>query len=350
MPKLILKAVSSSKSAASAAVDQVVGQVDTASGAQRLSISAQANTQYRLVDSKTGQVIKNQTVVRKGKTLQIEVDGQNVAELDDFFPEEASSAASASEGVTYVVDTSATVEPSYGLVTAQSPVSEIAGKSSVVWTTGMQALPLTEPVAFGAQALSALSGVGNLSGLGLVAGAAAVGYNDHGDSQAGADSSTTASITGSVFKAEVANNTGLVVEAFDSTGKSRGKANVGADGTYSLALTTSVTSVNDAPTGANNTVTVLEDGSKSFTAADFGFIDAKDGNTLSAVIITTLPSAGTLTLNGTAVNKNQSIAAADLANWFTPPQPMPTAVTTPPLASRFKTTAVVQTSASLPTP
>ena len=156
MPKLILKAVSSSKSAASAAVDQVVGQVDTASGAQRLSISAQANTQYRLVDSKTGQVIKNQTVVRKGKTLQIEVDGQNVAELDDFFPEEASSAASASEGVTYVVDTSATVEPSYGLVTAQSPVSEIAGKSSVVWTTGMQALPLTEPVAFGAQALSAL--------------------------------------------------------------------------------------------------------------------------------------------------------------------------------------------------
>jgi hypothetical protein len=71
MPKLILKAVSSSKSAASAAVDQVVGQVDTASGAQRLSISAQANTQYRLVDSKTGQVIKNQTVVRKGKTLQI---------------------------------------------------------------------------------------------------------------------------------------------------------------------------------------------------------------------------------------------------------------------------------------
>ena len=217
MPKLILKAVSSSKSAASAAVDQVVGQVDTASGAQRLSISAQANTQYRLVDSKTGQVIKNQTVVRKGKTLQIEVDGKNVAELDNFFPEEASSAASASEGVTYVVDTSATVEPSYGLVTAQSPASEIAGKSSVVWTTGMQALPLTEPVAFGAQALSALSGVGNSSGFGLVAGSAAVGYNSHGDSQEGAGS-TTASITGSVFKAEVANNTGLVVEAFDSTG------------------------------------------------------------------------------------------------------------------------------------
>jgi hypothetical protein len=236
MTKLILKAVSSPKSAASAAVDQVVGQVETASGAQRLSISAQANTQYRLVDSKTGQVIKNQTVVRKGKTLQIEVDGKNVAELDNFFPEEASPAASGSEGVTYVVDTSATVEPSYGLVTAQSPASEIAGKSSVVWTTGMQALPLAEPVAFGGQALSALSGLGNLSGLGLVAGAAAVGLSNDGDSKAVAGGSTTASISGSVFKAEVANNTGLVVEAFDSTGKSRGKANVAADGTYSLTL------------------------------------------------------------------------------------------------------------------
>lgn len=103
MTKLILKAVSSPKSAASAAVDQVVGQVDTASGAQRLSISAQANTQYRLVESKTGQVIKNQTVVRKGKTLQIEVDGKNVVELDNFFPDEASDAAPQAQAATYLV-------------------------------------------------------------------------------------------------------------------------------------------------------------------------------------------------------------------------------------------------------
>ena len=105
MTKLILKAVSSPKSAASAAVDQVVGQVDTASGAQRLSISAQANTQYRLVDSKTGQVIKNQTVLRKGKTLQIEVEGKNLVELDNFFPNEASDAAPQAPSATYLVDT-----------------------------------------------------------------------------------------------------------------------------------------------------------------------------------------------------------------------------------------------------
>ena len=147
MTKLILKAVSSPKSAASAAVDQVVGQVDTASGAQRLSISAQANTQYRLVDSKTGQVIKNQTVVRKGKTLQIEVDGKNVAELDNFFPDEANDAAPQAQGSTYLVDTSATAEPSYGVVSAQSPAGDMVGESSVIWTPGMPALPLSEPVA-----------------------------------------------------------------------------------------------------------------------------------------------------------------------------------------------------------
>ena len=105
MTKLILKAVSSPKSAASAAVDQVVGQVDTASGAQRLSISAQANTQYRLVDSKTGQVIKNQTVLRKGKTLQIEVEGKNLVELDNFFPTEATITGGLGNDVLWGLDT-----------------------------------------------------------------------------------------------------------------------------------------------------------------------------------------------------------------------------------------------------
>ena len=236
MTKLILKAVSSPKSAASAAVDQVVGQVDTASGAQRLSISAQANTQYRLVDSKTGQVIKNQTVLRKGKTLQIEVEGKNLVELDNFFPTEASDAAPQAPSATYLVDTSATAEPSNGAVSAQSPAGDMVGESSVMWTPGMQALPLSEPVAFGAPALAALSGLGNLSGLGLVAAtaaaAAAASLNNDGDSNAVAGGSTTANILGSVFKAEVANNTGLVVEAFDSTGKSRGKADVQKDGTH----------------------------------------------------------------------------------------------------------------------
>src|SRR5258707_1862101 len=56
----------------------------------------------------------------------------------------------------------------------------------------------------------------------------------------------------------------------------------------------SVTSVNDAPSGANNTVTTNEDTAYTFTAADFGFSDPNDSpaNAFLAVKITTLPSGG----------------------------------------------------------
>ena len=57
-------------------------------------------------------------------------------------------------------------------------------------------------------------------------------------------------------------------------------------------MTVNVTAVNDAPAGANNTVTTLEDTAYTFTAADFGFSDPSDtpANTLLAVKITTLPA------------------------------------------------------------
>src|SRR5206468_3693896 len=90
-------------------------------------------------------------------------------------------------------------------------------------------------------------------------------------------------------------------------------------------ITFDVTSVNDAPAGANNTLTVLEDGSHTFTASEFGFSDAVDGasasgaNILQDVIITTLPTNGSLTLNGGAVSAGQAIAAADISGLvFTP--------------------------------
>ena len=96
-----------------------------------------------------------------------------------------------------------------------------------------------------------------------------------------------------------------------------GITNGGVDTSASAnTLTFNVTAVNDAPTGTNATITVLEDGSKTFAASDFGFADASDGtapNALSAVIITTLPAAGTLKLNGVDVTLNQSISAADIA-------------------------------------
>jgi hypothetical protein len=244
MTKLILKAVSSPKSAASSAVDQVVGQVDTASGAQRLSISAQANTQYRLVDSKTGQVIKNQTVLRKGKTLQIEVEGKNLVELDNFFPNEASDAAPQAPSATYLVDTSATAEPSYGAVSAQSPAGDMVGESSVMWTPGMPALPLSEPVAFGAQVLSALSGISTAGGVALATGVAVVaGSNLDGTDAAGGAKAVGPKVNGSVFAGPVVGQglvAGLKVQAFDDKGNSLGTADVKADGSYALELSNPV--------------------------------------------------------------------------------------------------------------
>jgi hypothetical protein len=77
-----------------------------------------------------------------------------------------------------------------------------------------------------------------------------------------------------------------------------------------------VTSVNDAPTGTNAIINVVEDGSRSFAAVDFGFADASDSpaNAFNQVIITSLPLAGTLRLSGVAVTEGQAIAVANLGN------------------------------------
>ena len=70
--------------------------------------------------------------------------------------------------------------------------------------------------------------------------------------------------------------------------------------------------INDAPSGTSSTITALEDTARVLTAADFGFSDAADGNTLAAVKITTLPGAGTLRNNGVAVTAGQTISIADI--------------------------------------
>src|SRR4029079_5860101 len=79
-------------------------------------------------------------------------------------------------------------------------------------------------------------------------------------------------------------------------------------------LTINVTSVNDAPAGTDNTITTNEDTPYTLSAANFGFTDPNDSpaNALLAVEITTLPSNGSLTLNGNAVIAGQFISAADI--------------------------------------
>ncbi|SFU17467.1 Ig-like domain-containing protein [Mesorhizobium sp. YR577] len=80
--------------------------------------------------------------------------------------------------------------------------------------------------------------------------------------------------------------------------------------------TITITPVNDAPAGTNRTVTIGEDTSFTFTAADFGFSDPNDSpnNTLAAVVITTVPSNGVLSLGGTPVTAGQVITAANIGN------------------------------------
>ena len=232
MSKLILKAIPAN--ATNATADQTLGYIDTTGSTQRVSVKAQPKTMYRLVDAKTGEVIKNQTVLRQGKHLLVTVDGVNAVDLDNFFPDDAANATAPVDSPSYLVDTGAAGAHSYGVVTSQTPVEVSANGMSVLWTPGMTALPVADPVAFGAPVVAAVSGGGGMWGLlGAVGVAAAAGGGGNGS---GAGSKPAAKITGSAFKAEVADNTGLVVEAFDSTGKSRGKANVGADGKYSLTL------------------------------------------------------------------------------------------------------------------
>ena len=73
-----------------------------------------------------------------------------------------------------------------------------------------------------------------------------------------------------------------------------GTANGGVDLDQSAnTITINVTAVNDAPSGADNTVTTInEDAAYTFAAADFGFSDPNDSpaNALAAVKITTLPT------------------------------------------------------------
>ncbi len=67
-----------------------------------------------------------------------------------------------------------------------------------------------------------------------------------------------------------------------------------------LQITVGVLNINQAPSGTNATLSVLEDYSKTFSAADFGFSDA-DGNDLLSVKITSFSGSGSLTYNGGAV-------------------------------------------------
>ena len=92
-----------------------------------------------------------------------------------------------------------------------------------------------------------------------------------------------------------------------------GTANGGVDlDPTPKTLTIDVARVNDAPTGTNGNVSASENTAYVFTAANFGFSDPSDTppDQLLAVQITSLPTAGTLTVGGAAVTAGQVVSAA----------------------------------------
>ncbi|MDH4303326.1 MAG: DUF4347 domain-containing protein [Nitrospira sp.] len=106
---------------------------------------------------------------------------------------------------------------------------------------------------------------------------------------------------GSLLNYESAASHTVTVRVTDSGGQS-----------YDETFTINLTNVNEGPTGADATITLSEDTSHTLSPANFGFSDVDAGDSLSAVRIDTLPTAGTLTLSGGAVTAGQVVSAADI--------------------------------------
>lgn len=107
-----------------------------------------------------------------------------------------------------------------------------------------------------------------------------------------------------------ANYNGTINLTVTATATDPGGSPATASTTATLPVT--VNSVNDAPSGANKTINIVEDQGYTLSTADFGFSDA-DGDSLLAVRISSLPAGGVLYLNNAAVTAGTYISAADIA-------------------------------------
>ena len=82
----------------------------------------------------------------------------------------------------------------------------------------------------------------------------------------------------------------------------------GTDITVKLTAATT----NTPPTAADNTVAMAVDTAYAFSADDFGFTDTDAGDTLASVKIVTLPTPGTLALDGTAVLADADVTKSQI--------------------------------------
>ncbi|PSJ38893.1 beta strand repeat-containing protein [Allosphingosinicella deserti] len=91
-----------------------------------------------------------------------------------------------------------------------------------------------------------------------------------------------------------------------------GRTNGGDDDT-NVTTTVTLSAVNDAPSGQDDSATIAEDSTHVFSAADFNFSDV-DGNGFAGVMFTTLPANGVIRINGVAISAGGFASAADISS------------------------------------
>ena len=93
------------------------------------------------------------------------------------------------------------------------------------------------------------------------------------------------------------------------------KNGIGVQAVQKFTLTL-VPPKNDAPSGENKTITILEDSRYEFKVADFGFSDVKDtpAHSLASVMIVTLPVGGTLFLDGAPLKPSGEVLVSAIKN------------------------------------
>ena len=141
--------------------------------------------------------------------------------------------------------------------------------------------------------------------------------------QAGADGTATMTVRGTVADINTALDGMTYQPGLNYTGPAsltiptddRGFTGAGGALTDTDVVNITVNPVNDAPAGANATVSTAEDTAYTFALADFGFSDPSDApaNAFLAVRIASLPLVGALTNNGSALNVGDFVSAADIA-------------------------------------
>ena len=97
-----------------------------------------------------------------------------------------------------------------------------------------------------------------------------------------------------------------------------------------------VIAANDAPTAANGSVSTAEDTAHVFGVGDFGFADPDAGDSLSSVKIVSLPAAGELVHDDTAVTENAVVPRASIDSGKFEYRPPPNVVGDPYASFGFK--------------